>query len=120
MQEVDYILRQHERTISDTLLILADTDPEVAKVLVRLHKAFKKAEEAKPRITLSLEDLDRFNYLRKEAVKLAHELVAIRKQWINKNLNAEDSITCREDVIKAIALQKMAYENAYYNLLKSN
>jgi hypothetical protein len=45
---------------------------------------------------------------------------AIRKQWINKNLNAEDSITCREDVIKAIALQKMAYENAYYNLLKSN
>ena len=120
MEEVDYILRQHERTISDTLLILTDTDTEVAKVLVRLYQAFKKAEEAKPRATLSLEDLDKFNCLREQAVKLAHELVAIRKQWINKNLNAEDSITCREDVIKAIALQKMAYENAYYNLLKSN
>ena len=120
MQEVDYILQQHERTISDSLLILTDTDPEVAKVFVMLYEAVKKAEEAKPRATLSLEDSDRFNYLREESVKLAHQLVAIRKQWINKNLNAEDSITCREDVIKAIALQKMAYENAYYNLLKSN
>jgi hypothetical protein len=120
MFEVNYILRQHECTISDTLLVLTDTDPEVAKVLVRLHAAYNKAVEAKTRTSFSYEDLERFNILRNEAIELAHELVSIRKQWINKNLNAEDDITCQKDVIEAIRLREIAYEKAHYNLLKSS